>query len=350
MDGLEYCLPQHRLGDKTLQTLNYQNDFNQFIQFYGRHKKTTSGHAFYYTASGFSFGVSGSFIKLVFQSYYEEENKKAYIVISFGKTEETYALNLGETEITINLEQMEMIYVYKRSESMMSRSELVSLETDGTFYRYESTPKPLKITFIGDSLTCGYGNLSNNTEIPFSTLYEDGLKSYASIAAKMLNADYEIISVSGIGLYKSIYANVTMPSIYEQYDIYDITPYPFDKKEDIVILNIGTNDNSYMKFLVEPTRIVEEKNFLQAYIKFILRLRVLHPKAIILAISQGERQTFVDDLIKEAVSMTNDPMIKHFRVSPIEEKDGMGQQYHPTVITHERWGMELAEYIKKMRK
>lgn len=350
MDGLEYCLPQHRLGDKTLQTLHYQNDFNQLVHFYGRNKKTTSGHAFYYTASGFSFGVSGTYVKLVFHSYYEEENKKAYIVISFDKTEKTYALNLGITEITINLDQMETIKVFKRSESMMSRSELVSLETDGTFYRYESIQKPLYITFIGDSLTCGYGNLSNNTEIPFSTVYEDGLKSFASIAARALNAHYEIISVSGIGLYKSIYANVTMPSIYEQYDIYDTTPYPFNHQEDFVVLNLGTNDNSYMKFLVEPTRIVEEKNFLNAYITFINRLKVLHPQATIVAISQGERQTFVDDLIKNAVNMMNDPMVKHFRVSQIDEKDGMGQQYHPTVITHERWGMELEAFIKNMRK
>lgn len=333
-----------------MQTLNYLNDFNQFVQFHGRHKKTASGHAFYYTASGFSFGVSGTYVKLMFHSYYEEENKKAYIVISFDKTEETYALNLGVTEITINLKHMETIRVYKRSESMMSRSELVSLETDGTFYQYESIKKQLSITFIGDSLTCGYGNLSNDTEIPFSTKYEDGLKSYASIAAKALDAEYEMVSVSGIGLYKSIYANVTMPSIYEQYDIYDTTPYPFSFNEDIVVLNLGSNDNSYMKFLVEPTRIHEEKIFMEAYIKFIERLKVLHPKAIIIAISQGERQTFVDDLIKEAVIKINDSKIKHFRVSPIDFKDGMGQQYHPTVITHERWGMELASFIKKIRK
>lgn len=333
-----------------MQTLKNQNDFNHFVQFHGRHKKTQSGYAFYYTASGFSFGVSGSYVKLVFHSYYEEENKKAYIVIAFDKTEETYALNLGKTEITVHLDHMETIKVYKRSESMMSRSEIVSLETDGTFYQFDRTKKPLNITFIGDSLTCGYGNLSNDTEIPFSTEYEDGLKSYASIAARALNADYEIVAVSGIGLYKSIYANVTMPSIYEQYDIYDTTPYPFEGTEDIVVLNLGTNDNSYMKFLVEPTRIHEEKNFLEAYIKFVKRLRVLHPKATIVAISQGERQTFVDDLIKEAVHQINDSKVLHFRVSPIEPKDGLGQQYHPTVVTHERWGIELQAMIKNIRK
>lgn len=333
-----------------MQTLNYQNDFNQFVQFYGRNKKTASGHAFYYTASGFSFGVSGSYVKLVFHSYYEEENKKAFIVIAFDQTEETYALNLGVTEITIHLEHMETMRVYKRSESMMSRSEIVSLETDGSFYKSEQTKESLYITFIGDSLTCGYGNLSNDTEIPFSTEYEDGLKSYASLAAKALDAEYEIISVSGIGLYKSIYANVTMPSIYEQYDIYDTTPYLFTKREDFIVLNLGSNDNSYMKFLVEPTRIHEEKNFLNAYIQFVKRLRVLHPKAIIIAISQGERQTYVDDLIKEAVALMNDQAIKHLRVSPIEPQDGMGQQYHPTVLTHERWGYELEAFIKNMRK
>ena len=41
--------------------------------FFGRHKKTNNGVAFYYTASGFSFKVKGTKVSLVFNSYYEEE-------------------------------------------------------------------------------------------------------------------------------------------------------------------------------------------------------------------------------------------------------------------------------------
>jgi lysophospholipase L1-like esterase len=333
------------------QKMTYQSNFNHYLRFNGRHQKTTTGYAFYYTASGFSFLVEGSYVKLIFNSYYEDEAKKAYIVIIYDQQEETHVLELGETIITLELSKTpSKIQVIKRSESMMSRSEIVSIETDGVFsYLKEEQPR-MKLTFIGDSLTCGYGNLSNDPDLPFSTQYEDGLKSYASLAASILQVDYEIVAVSGIGLYKSIYANVTMPGIYEQYDIYDTKPYPFPQDDDIVILNIGTNDNSYMKFLVEPTREHEMIQFKKSYMNFLYRIRELHPKAKIIGISQGDRQTYVDPLIEESIKEIGLTNIYHLRISDVPTSDGIGQQYHPTVITHQRWSEELIDFIKQLRK
>lgn len=327
-----------------------QDDFNKYVTFFGRHKKTNNGVAFYYTASGFSFKVKGTKVSLVFNSYYEEENKKAYLVITHDSKEDVFELQLGKTEINLQIENESVIHVYKRSESMMSRSELVSLITDEEFLENSNTSQGLKMTFIGDSLTCGYGNLSHKTDIPFSTEYEDGLKSFASLTGRMMKARFEVVSVSGMGLYKSIYANVTMPSIYEQYDIYDTEKYPFQGDEDIVVLNLGTNDNSYLKFLVEPTRLYEEQMFKKAYLSFVQRLIALHPKAAIVCISQGVRQEYVDQLIVEAVKEINLPSVIHFRTSDIQENDGMGQQFHPTVLTHERWANELKEQLIKLMK
>lgn len=334
-----------------MQIIRYENDFNAHINFFGRHKKTDSGHAFYYTASGFNLKAKGSYIKFIFNSYYEEPSKKAYIVIEVGNHHKVFELKLGLTEIEYILDNHESdITVYKRSESMMSRTELVSVEIDGNFLINDKQEKNLKLLFIGDSLTCGYGNLSNQPDIPFSTEYEDGLNAYASLAAKALNADYEIVAVSGIGLYKSIYANVTMPSIYEQYDIYDTTPYPFIDDKDYVIINLGTNDHAYMKFLVEPTRIYEEQRFVETYKSFIKRIKDIHKHSEIIIISQGKRQGHMDDIIMNLVKELNDSKIQHLRVSDLKEEDGMGQQYHPTVKTHERWGHELKQFIISLRK
>lgn len=334
-----------------MQTIRYEDDFKAYIHFNGRHKKTETGHAFYYTASGFQLSAKGSYIKFIFNSYYEEPQKKAYIVIRVDNQEKVFDLKLGLTEIEYVLDDQEsIIHVAKRSESMMSRTELVSVEIDGQFLHHEIERKDLNLLFIGDSLTCGYGNLSNDTEIPFSTQYEDGLRSYASLAAKALNADYDIIAVSGIGLYKSIYANVTMPCIYEQYDIYDTMPYPFVDDKDVIIINLGTNDNAYMKFLVEPTRVYEEQRFTETYQTFIQRIKEIHKKSKIIIISQGKRQGHMDEVIEQLVKNLNDTMVYHLRVSDIQDEDGMGQQYHPTVKTHQRWGYELTQFIQTIRK
>jgi len=334
-----------------MQTYHYQDDFNNYIHFYGRHQKTSSGHAFYYTASGFCLKAKGSYIKLVFHSYAEEPNKKAYIVLKVNGEQQVFMLQQGLTEVEYILDQAPCeIYVYKRSESMMSRTELVSVTIDGKLLPITIRQKPINILFIGDSLTCGYGNLSDDPNLPFSTAYEDGLQSYASLAAEGLDANYHIVAVSGIGLYKSIYANVTMPSIYEQYDIYDTTPYPFQEHFDIVVINLGTNDYAYMKFLVEPTRIYEEQKFIEAYQTFVERLKILHPKAKFIIVSQGSRQGFMDEVICRAYEQVKDKHTYHFRASDVPKEDGIGQQYHPTIKTHQRWGKELKAFIENIRK
>ena len=167
-----------------MQTYHYQDDFNNYIHFYGRHQKTSSGHAFYYTASGFCLKAKGTYIKLVFHSYSEEPNKKAYIVLKVNGEQQVFMLQQGFTEIEYILDQAPCeIYVYKRSESMMSRTELVHVTIDGELLPMAMERESVSMLFIGDSLTCGYGNLSEDPNIHLSKAKEDGLQSYASLAA-----------------------------------------------------------------------------------------------------------------------------------------------------------------------
>lgn len=333
-----------------MQTLNILQGFEAFLNFYGRHRKTDQGYAFYYTGSGFTFSVTGTYINLVFLSSYDEEEKKPYVVMTINDKIETIALPKGYHVVKRLISKDSHVSILKRSESLMSRTEIISLETDGFFHEKLFKDKPVKLHFIGDSLTCGYGNLSHDVDLAFSTEYEDGLQSYAYLTSTMLNAETEIVAVSGIGIYKSIYASVSMPYIYEQYDIYDRTPYPFLKRFDVIILNLGTNDNTYLKILVEPTRHYESGQLLDTYKHFIKRLKDIHQDTNIIVISQGSRQEFVDQIIEKAVLDLNDNHVFHLRLSDILDSDGMGQQYHPTIKTHQRWSMELKTFIETIRK
>ena len=332
----------------------FPSSSKQYMQWYGRVRLENEAMNFYYTASGMTCSVQGTWVKFVFHVSYEEDVKKPYIVIRKDcnrSSDQTFPL-INEIEtIQINLDhQPQVIEVFKRSEALMSKTSLVSIETDGQFLIQKPKSKALAIEWIGDSLTCGYGNLSDNPNIPFSTEYEDGMSSFAVLASETLNAAYEIVAVSGIGLYKSIYASVTLPSIYEQYDINDNHPYPFDYPMDLIVVNLGSNDNSYMQFLESKTRLYEQQKFLLDYNRFLSRLKEIHPDTPILCISQGiNKQMHVDELIEKAVNDRHDHWITHFRVSDVKDNEKVGQQYHPVVETHIRWAKELAAHIKTLK-
>lgn len=322
-----------------------------YIVFRGRNQKDEQGVSLYYTGSGFDVKFKGDHIYLTLFAEFEEEIKKPYVYIELKSKKQliTYdkSLNLGINHIEIKdlIADVYELSFYKRTEEIMSKTRLLSIDTSGEFLKIEDQ-KQLRIEFIGDSTACGFGNLSDNPNDPFQTADEDGMQAYPILTAKNLNAYFEIIAVSGIGLYKSIYADFTMPKIY------DLLTVNTQKKHihhefDWIVIGLGSNDNSYMKFLVEPSVIIEQENFILHYMKFLSSMRKTHPNAKILCLSQKERQEHVHTCIKRAVSKFNDEKCYHLTLDAIKKSDGMGAQYHPTVKTHKRWSHTIKIFIEE---
>jgi lysophospholipase L1-like esterase len=332
---------------KILKSSNLIKD----ILWRGRHHQDESGVSFYYTASGFDISFRGSLLIITVDASYEDACKKPYLLVLITSKnqiiENEYVLSQGTNKIEIisGQEEIYKVQVYKRTEALMSKTKLTSLELEGDII-VTHEEYPLSIEFIGDSLTCGYGNLSDDVDKPFTTDDEDGMKSFASIAASKLKAYYEIVAVSGIGIYKSIYASVTLPRIYEFRDIHDRAIYHQKKTFDWIVMMLGTNDNSYMKFLMDNTLIHEQEAFLSHYKAFLQHIRKLHPASHILCLTEVERQNHVHDLIRQAVDQSQDAKCYHLELPKILESEGMGAQYHPTLKTHERWGQIVAQYIE----
>ena len=112
------------------------------------------------------------------------------------------------------------------------------------------------IETIGDSLTNGYGELGTETHpnscsttvngCPYSIDTQSNYKSYASILARGLNADWSILCNSGWGLYRDNQNGLqnVMPNVWDDaYFNYSNPPkWNFSVKANAVIINLGTND------------------------------------------------------------------------------------------------------------
>ena len=72
--------------------------------------------------------------------------------------------------------------------------------------------------------------------------WEDATQGYAFRTVEALNADYSIVSESGIGIASSWFDDIT--NFYGKYSYKrdQRTDYDFARKPDLVIINLGTND------------------------------------------------------------------------------------------------------------
>ncbi len=214
---------------------------------------TASGIAFYSDCSGrIDLTIKGD--KTLFDAQY-------FIVYVDGEIHKRIELDhrikgrsVIETVIAAeNLEPgMHRIEILRETEEINAQCEFLSIALNG-----EMTPvveAPMLIEFVGDSITTGYG------AYPFS--YADagdpidhpsrqaGTKSYAYLTARALGMDIQVCCTSGYGAEVGWNGDgVNMQDMYEYTAFHHNrqVEWGFERTADIVVINLGTNDNGARK-------------------------------------------------------------------------------------------------------
>ncbi len=207
------------------------------------------------------------------------------------------------------------------------------------------------IEFIGNSITCGYGNETEKMSDHFRADQENFYETYAAVTARAFGADAIAVCRSGIGMYRNYGGPVTgtpgsMPQVYNR--TLFLTPEPeWDFSfviPGVVCINLGTNDTS--------TGLFDANLFTEACIKFLQTVRSNYPNALIVYLfgpMMGEKDgMMVHDAVKEAYDAINDPRMLTFSMSEQTGEFGIGGDYHPTVIQHRHNAMELIRFLEEV--
>ena len=257
--------------------------------------------------------------------------------VVMGETEQTVSLFSGTTERTATVKVMHL------SEANNGAIGVKSFKV--TSKKYEpvkpTAKKDLTIEFVGDSITCAYGVGADSQYVSFETATEDFSKSYAYLAAQLLDADYSAVSYSGYGIYSGYSGDgkrntdSLVPPVYEQvakfggYDAkWDFAANP----NDVVFINLGTNDDSYAKDDLETRAPLYQA----AYVDFLKEVRKCNPDAAIVCTLGIMGCTELYPSIEAAVKEVGDPKIFCYE-SPTHniQRDGIGADWHPSPVTHE---------------
>ncbi|MHB8964125.1 MAG: SGNH/GDSL hydrolase family protein, partial [Saccharofermentanales bacterium] len=206
-------------------------------------------------------------------------------------------------------------------------------------------PAPLsgrKIEFIGDSITCGYGNIPPYNLAELTSAIEDGTRTYGYFISEHFNTDSRYICVSGAPVYRNYLGNVG--DFFKRYswnDYNDDLPYDFTGwTPDLVIINLGTNDvgegSTYDEFIANGK-------------KWISYIRKNYPDAFIIWTYGVMNQQNIPR-IKEIVTYFNDQgdkKIYFHELAPMDTiTDGTGGGGHPTYKTHQKMADSLIPVIK----
>ncbi len=208
----------------------------------------------------------------------------------------------------------------------------------------------LKIEFIGNSITCGYGTEADSGDIHFSYDTENHTLSYAYLTARALDADFNIVARSGIGMYRS-YGGPRegtpaerMPVEYDRTLIYNPSHYWNHRsfRPDIICINLGTNDTSLDNYDIEL--------FETAYKKFLAHLHILQPQAKIVLLTGPMLHGQALDDVKASLDRLaegNDNVYR-FDLSEQTGELGYGADYHPSAAQAAKNAGELTTYLRTL--
>ena len=249
----------------------------------------------------------------------------------------------------------------KLSEGTQSYLGIEDIVTDSDAKISPAPQKKLKIEFIGDSITCGYGVEGKCAEEPFSTQTENATKAYAYLSAKELDADYLLTSFSGFGIVSG-WTNdgnkntiQLVPKHYEKFcfnwnsKMFEDRSWNFsDFVPNLVVINLGTNDDSY-------TLDNEERRneYSSEYVKFLKDVRAKNPGAYFLltmGIMLGGNRLFckIEKAAEEYTKETGDNRISLLHFVPQTEEEGFGCDFHPSEATQLRCSKVIVQKIKDL--
>ncbi len=317
------------------------------------------------TGCEFTFNGTAATVKIKPDSSFMNRNNQARVAIYVN----------GERVVDDMVDKMEKVYtvfesetpaectvrVIKLSESAYSTFGISAIDATcvGTIMPTQESGR--LVEFVGDSITCGYGVDDLDASHHFSTTTEDATKTYAYKTAEKLGADYSLVSFSGYGIISGYsgdgkkHGEQLVPDFYDKMGnswgtylgnfIPQETAWDFSKQPDVVVINLGTNDNSYVK-----NDSTKKEEYTVAYVAFLKQIRQKNPDATIFAtlgIMGAELYPCVEDAVERYVTETGDTKVCTMKFDTQSMADGIAADWHPSEKTHEKAAEKLSQKIKE---
>jgi lysophospholipase L1-like esterase len=318
------------------------------VRFIGRVQRDGDFAKFAWSGTGIVAAFEGTAVSLQL----EDGGSNQFSVLIDGNLKPTFKPDSGSHvyELATGLAAgRHEIEIYRRTEASFGPSIFQGFAfTGGGELLAPRAVNPRQIEFIGDSITCGYGDEGTVPTCGFSADTENHYLTYAALTARALDAEASTVAWSGKGIIYNYDADVAnpMPSLYGRVLPDDAnSAWDFSVAYDAVVINLGTNDFSTDN---DPT----PELFRDSYVALLERIREEHPAAAILctvgpmlsgADLEAARAGIAAAVAVRAAAGDRDVEVWEMNIA----NDAPGCDYHPSLATHQKMADALVAELKQ---
>lgn len=229
------------------------------------------------------------------------------------------------------------------------------LPDDGFPLAQEPQAAP-SLLFLGDSITCGYGNLAPSGTSPFEPQTEDVFRSYAGIASERLGLEFQASAWSGKGLQRNFDRDdsPTLPLIWRRTDPLDAASIVVAPARPVLAaIHLGTNDvfhddPDWPSFVRDMVALGQDiRSTFPGLPLFLLDGPLLADGR--LRTPEGARRPLLTRLRAAldlaAAQLADQAAATRFSLDPTSDDEPMGADGHPSLERQRIGGEELARAL-----
>ena len=310
----------------------------------GRHLFKDDHIHLYNGGSSLSFKMKGE----AFTIYLEHIPSPGYfyIIIDRDYSNKIKVLNeSGVYQYKFKEKSIHYIDIIKANEANDNALAIKDIIVNGELYRYDHVYYK-KVKVYGDSTVAGFGILGHNEFASIHT--SDSVEDFVYHALYELDMEMDIFSASGWGLTFSSYTDPKNIGIIDFVDKVKVNSNVDNQdvlKEDILIISLGCNDNSYIQEdkALRDTRINYFIRQYQALIDYELR----NNKDLKILMAYGTLKEENAYYLYEETYEYLKPLYKNLYIHRFNG-DNTAISNHAYMTAHERMAEELKAVIKEI--
>ncbi len=320
-----------------------------------------------------SYDWSGVYARVTFKGDYlaikVQDTKKNYFNVWLDSSMDQKALkvvNSSQTDsliVLVSEEEMKALYprdkkarngvhtviFQKRTEGEQGRVTMKEFITKGEVLQAEGL-KPRVIEFVGDSYTCGYGTEGKSKTERFAPNTENCNLAYGPIVSRYFNADYVLVSHSGMGIARNYNDNLKgtyMPDRYlrtfdeDKDQVWNAQNSPL--KPAVTVVYLCTNDFSCGR---QPT--IGE--FVRHYTRLIRSIKDNYGEDHPVLCVAGKSDELMPYYIQTAAQRCGMKNVHYTFLTPsVHGVDGeLGSDWHPNYVGQTKKAFSLIPHISTL--
>ncbi len=282
-----------------------------------------------HVASGFSVSFRGDAVQIAFAPFCSPD-RIAYVAAFIDGVKMRFSVDRGNEIIRIDRlcphvpHTLTLIGITEHWDAALVLS-CITLEGEGAALLPPPAESTRKMLFIGDSISCGYGVISENDGHTYRAHEQDVTEAYSYRTAEYFGADMQIAAFSGQGVVRNCHGErgILMQELFDCRVESRGQLIPYDHSAfvpQVVVINAGTNDSGGG---------VTQDDFAKGAKALLGRVRAVYPAAQIVWL-YGMMGDVYKTALCRVMEQRGDDQCRLLPVTPIYQcVDEVGAQGHP---------------------